>query len=300
MVGRNLLPALAANSGLEVFSPARRELDLLDRTAVSSFVRRVRPDLIIHLAGKVGGIQANINQPVEFLVENLGIGMNVVAAALENNVGKLINLGSSCMYPKDRDLLKEDDILSGDLEPTNEGYALAKINVMRLCEYACREFGVQYKTIIPCNLYGPEDDFDLLSGHLIAAAIHKLHVAKKQGAPEVVIWGDGSARREFMYVGDLVDFILLAMRRLEDLPSRINAGTGSDLTVNEYYASVSEVVGFRGKFTHDVTKSAGMQRKLLDVSLARKLGWEARTLLREGIKETYEDFLQSSAAEESM
>ena len=233
MVGRNFLahPGVAE---FEVIAPTRLELDLLSSEDVFAFVRQSSPDLVIHCAGRVGGIQANILNPVTFLTENLEIARNVILAARSADIRRLMNMGSSCMYPRDAtNPLREEQILAGELEPTNEGYALAKIVATRLCEYICREDPrLEYKTLIPTNLYGPFDKFDAITSHLIAAIILKIHDAKYAGAGAVEIWGDGTARREFLYVGDLVDCMVHAVRRFAALPSVMNVGVGEDFTID--------------------------------------------------------------------
>ena len=202
MVGKNLIEFLQTSSDYQIFSPTRKEFDLLNQNQVNLYLQNLSPDIVIHCAGLVGGIQANINKPYSFLYENIMMGANIINASSNNNIRKLINLGSSCMYPKDCNKIKEDSILSGKLEPTNEGYALAKISVGKLCQFIKKEKKLNYKTLIPCNLYGKWDNFDSEKSHMIPAAIKKIHNAKlNKSVP--VIWGDGMSRREFMYVEDL-------------------------------------------------------------------------------------------------
>jgi len=298
MVGRNLLDA-AVNRNVEIIAPSSRELNLFDAKAVFSYIRRLQPDLIVHAAGRVGGIQANIRNPVDFLIQNWDMGRNLVLAAQEAGVRRLINLGSSCMYPRDSlRALKEEDILTGPLESTNEGYALAKISVARLCEYVSRETPeLQYKTLIPCNIYGPHDKFEPTRSHLIPAVIHKLHLARIRNEEVSTIWGDGTARREFMYAGDLADAILKAVEHFDSLPMVMNVGMGLDFSVNEYYESIAEIVGYKGIFVHDLTKPVGMARKLTDVRLALSWGWHAKTSLHDGLQLTYSFYLNSGEAD---
>lgn len=290
MVG-SCLVARAKQLGLEILAPRHSELELLDGAAVESFLHKHRPDLIIHLAARVGGIQANIDNPVGFLSENLSMGLNIIQSAVRLGIPKVLNIASSCMYPKDQEVLTESMVGSGNLEPTNEGYALAKISITRLCQYICRQHGYAYKTLIPCNLYGPGDNFSLTSGHMIPSAIRKVHQAKQESQPQVSIWGDGTARREFMYVDDLVDFILLAIDRIDAIPPLVNVGLGRDFSVNEYYRFIADAVGYRGDFHHDLSKPVGMKRKLLDTSIAAEWGWKAKTSIEEGVRLTYESFL---------
>ncbi len=292
LVGHNVVERLTGT--YDVVAPARSELDLLDTDAVLSFVRLTNPDVIIHCAGIVGGIQANIREPARFLVENFELGKNVVLAAARTMVPYLINMGSSCMYPRTaHNPLQENLILKGELEPTNEGYAIAKIAVQRLCSYLEREHpGIAYKTIIPCNLYGKWDKFDPAYSHMIPAVIRKLHDAKCEGRDSVDIWGSGKARREFMYAGDLADFVFYAIEHFDAMPSIINAGLGYDYSIDEYYKAVAKVIGYSGSFTHDKSKPEGMEQKLVDISSLHTFGWKAHTSLEKGLQLTYQYFLE--------
>jgi GDP-L-fucose synthase len=293
MVGRNLLahPGIAA---WRVLAPSSRELDLRDKAAVAAYLGHHRPDAAVHLAGVVGGIQANIAEPVRFLAANAEMGLNVVQGCLAAGVGTLINVASSCMYPHALDTaLREEMVLSGPCEPTNEGYALAKILTMRLCQYVMREHpGLAYKTLIPCNLYGLWDKFDPKVSHLVAAVIHKIDSARRSGARTVEIWGDGEARREFLFAGDLADALVRALADPAALREVMNIGVGSDHTVNEYYAAAARVVGWEGRFTHDLGRPAGMRRKLLDVGRQRAWGWQARTSLVDGMRAAYRHYCE--------
>ena len=291
MVGRNLSRYLQAES-FQLHAPSRGELDLRNRPAVEAYINELRPDLIIHAAGRVGGIQANISTPYDFLIENLEIGSNVISAAVNAGIPRLLNLGSSCIYPRDRDeLLTEDLILQGPLEPTNEGYAIAKIAALRLCEHASRQNPkLSYKTLIPCNLYGPFDKFDPHHAHLIPAVINKVASAAKGGAATVEIWGDGSARREFMFVEDLCKIVATAINRWESLESVTNVGLGYDYSVLEYYEAVAGVIGWTGQFTFDTTKPVGMRRKVVDISRLQKWYSNPKTPLDQGITRTYQYF----------
>ena len=295
MVGRNLVD-LARERGLSIVAPTSRELDLRDYAAAVTYLSSVRPDVVIHAAGRVGGIQANIREPAQFLVDNFDLGRNLVLATREARIAKLINLGSSCMYPRNRQTaLREDDLLTGKLEPTNEGYAIAKIAIARLCQYISRESpGFSFKTIIPCNIYGPYDTFDPIRSHLVPAVIHKLHLAKVSRRREVEVWGDGAARREFMHAADLAEAILRAVDQFDSLPDLMNVGTGLDYSVDDYYSIAARVVGYQGAFLHDAGKPVGMARKLLDVSRARQWGWSARIGLEEGLQNTYQYYLSRS------
>jgi len=292
MVGRNLLD-LFKSTNHEVLAPSSTSVNLLDQAGTLGWLRANRPDVIIHCAGHVGGIQANIREPVAFLTRNLTIGQNLLLSAREAEVQTVLNLGSSCMYPRNSpEALREEDVLSGTLEPTNEGYALAKCVAARLCSYIRTENpALQYKTLIPCNLYGLHDKFNPKASHLVPAVIRKLHVARMTHQQEVEIWGDGTARREFMFAGDLAEAILFCLDRVEALPGDLNIGVGTDLSVREYYEIAADVIGYEGRFVFDTSRPVGMMRKLLDVSRQRDLGWAPRTALREGIRKTYEHFL---------
>jgi GDP-L-fucose synthase len=292
MVGRNLLEH-AESQNHEWLTPNSRSLDLLDQGSVHAYIGVHLPDLIVHAAGRVGGIQANMREPTRFLVENFDMGRNILLSAAKIGVPRLLNFGSTCMYPKDRqDALKEEDVLSGPLEPTNEGYALAKISVARLVEYLCREQpALQYKTMIPCNLYGPYDKFDPHWSHMIPALIHKLHQAKVNDELSVEIWGTGEARREFMYAGDLADAVFHAIRHFDAMPSLLNVGLGHDYTVNEYYRVAAKVIGYQGGFHYNPSKPTGMQRKLACVDKAVDWGWQPAHTLEQGLTRTYQYYL---------
>jgi GDP-L-fucose synthase len=295
MVGRNIAEAEAARRH-DLLSPSRRELDLFDAASTLAYIEDKRPDLIIHAAGRVGGIQANIAAPVAFLVENLDIGRNVVLGAMRAGVPRLINLGSSCIYPRAAENpLREFQILTGELEPTNEGYAIAKIATLRLCAYVNRERAdLSFKTLIPSNLFGRHDKFDLQAGHMVPAVIAKLHQAARRGDAIAEIWGDGTARREFMYAGDLADAVWRAVETFDALPDLLNIGVGYDYAINEYYETIADIVGFRGRFVHDLSKPAGMKQKLMDVSRMREWGFEPAHTLREGIRRAYDFYIETA------
>ena len=293
MVGRNVLEHPAIGE-FDVLAPRSGELDLRDFAAVQAYLRKYEPDMVIHAAGKVGGIQANMREPVGFLLDNLDMGRNIVWASRQTGVRRLLNLGSSCMYPRNHnEPLREEMVLKGELEPTNEGYALAKVVTARLCEYLMREdASYQYKTLIPCNIYGRHDKFDPAHSHLVPAIIHKVHQAKQSRQQTVEIWGDGTARREFMYAGDLADAIVRAIKEFDSLPNLMNVGLGYDYTINEYYEAVAAVMGYSGRFVHDLGKPVGMSRKLVDVGRQKAWGWQAQSQLREGIESTCEYYLK--------
>ena len=289
MVGKNVLEHPKAKEHF-FLTPSHKELNLKNFDEVNSYIKAKDPEIIIHAAGKVGGIQANIANPVDFLIDNLDMGKNIVLAAKKNNISKLLNLGSSCMYPRNAENpLKESYILKGELEPTNEGYALAKIMTAKLCEYISnKDQSKKYKTIIPCNLYGRHDKFDEQHSHMIPAVIKKIYDATIKNQNRIDIWGDGLARREFMYAGDLADFIFKAIESFEELPQNINVGLGFDYSINEYYEAIAKVIGFQGDFVHDISKPVGMKQKLIDDSLLKYFGWQHQTSLEEGIEKTVE------------
>lgn len=293
MVGRNIMENPAVSKWI-FLTPSSDELDLTDVIAVDEYLAVNKPDLVIHAAGYVGGIQANIANPVTFLEVNTSIGRNIIMGAYKAGVQSFLNLASTCMYPREaKNPLTEKMILTGELEPTNEGYALAKIIATRLCEYIQREDkSLNYKTLIPCNLYGRYDKFDPNNSHLVPSIIHKIHLAKTQKLNQVEIWGDGTARREFMYAGDLADAVLRAVGNIDSLPSLMNIGLGVDFTINEYYKVVAKVVGWKGKFIHDLTKPVGMKQKLTSISRQTKWNWKSSTSLENGVRKTYEYYLE--------
>lgn len=298
MVGKNLLNVLVEND-MEVYAPNREELNLFDNHSVEVAFKNFKPDLVIHLAGVVGGIRDNIDRPVDYLVENVEIGNNVIKSAFRADVKRFLNLGSSCIYPRDaHNPLEEESLLTGNLEPTNEGYALAKIYALKLCSYYSRQYGVEYKTIIPPNLYGPYDKFGKQRSHLIPAIIQKIDDAVSLGHSKINIWGDGLVRREFMYVMDLVSFIIRILDEVEfdKLPEVMNLGLGYDYTINEYYEEVMKAMKFDLNFEHDLTKPVGMKQKLLNISKAKHIfNWEPQYSLQEGLMLTLEHFYSNKS-----
>ncbi|WP_170000221.1 GDP-L-fucose synthase [Campylobacter sp. RM9328] len=298
MVGRNIVEFEKSKKHV-LLTPSSKDLNLLDRKLVDNYIKETKPDIVIHCAGRVGGIQANLANPVAFLAENTQIGLNIIMGSYENGVKKFINMSSSCMYPKNAiNPLKEELILKGELEPTNEGYAIAKITSTRLCEYINRENKeFQYKTIIPCNLYGRYDKFNPKDSHMLPAVIKKIYEAKVNNQNTVEIWGDGKARREFMYVEDLADFTYFALENYEKMPQNINVGLGHDYTINEYYKAIAEVIGYKGNFTHDLSKPVGMKQKLIDDAELKNFGWRYKTSLKDGIQKTYEYYLKEFLSE---
>jgi len=289
MVGRNIVECpLASNH--EILSPTIKELNLLDASSIDKYMRTNRPEMVIHAAGIVGGIQANIAQPVKFLVDNMQMGFNILMTSKTHEVKRFMNLGSSCMYPRDaQNPLSEDLILKG-------GYAIAKVASTRLCEYINREDeSFLYKTVIPCNLYGKYDKFDPEHSHMIPAVIRKIDDAKRQNKESIDIWGDGLARREFMYATDFADFIYYAIDHFETMPQNINVGLGHDYTINEYYQKIANAVGYQGSFTHDLSRPTGMQQKLIDDTKLKEFGWWHKTSLEQGVQKTYDYFVNEDS-----
>lgn len=288
MVGRNILEHPQINDH-DIYAPSSKELNLTSYDATETYVKKVRPNFIIHAAGKVGGIQANINEPVKFFHDNLEMGKNIIMSAYNNNIRNLLNIGSSCMYPRNiSSSLREDMILKGELEPTNEGYALAKIAASRLCQYINNENqNFTFKTIVPCNIFGRWDKFDPNYSHMVPAVITKIEYAKTNNKQSVTIWGDGKARREFMYAADLADCICNTITHFKSMPNIMNVGIGHDYTIDEYYRVIANVIGYTGNFIHDLDKPVGMNKKLVDVSQLTKWGWRTKTSLADGISATY-------------
>ena len=287
MVGSALVRRLAAGGYRNVVVRTRAELDLLDQRAVREFVAAERPDYVFIAAAKVGGIQANNTYRADFLYENLVIEANLIQAAHDADLDRLMFLGSSCIYPRDcAQPIREEYLLTGPLEQTNEPYAIAKIAGLKLCEAFNAQYGRRYVAVMPTNLYGPEDNYDLAGSHVLPALIRKAHEAKQAGVAELVVWGSGSPRREFLYVDDLADACVFLMER-DEAPALINIGVGSDLTIAELVELVMDVVGFEGRVVYDRSKPDGTPRKLLDVSRLAGLGWTAPTDLRSGIAAAY-------------
>jgi GDP-L-fucose synthase len=295
MVGSALIRALEAAGFSKLLKRDRSELDLGDSAAVSKFFAKENPEIVIFAAAKVGGIKANNDQPVEFLLENLRVQNSVIAAAHENGARKLLFLGSSCIYPKlAPQPIPESALLSGPLEPTNEAYAIAKIAGVRLCQAFSREYGANFVSAMPTNLYGPNDNFDLETSHVLAALLRKAYEAKKSSARELVVWGTGTPRREFLHVDDCASACLFLLEKY-DSPEIVNVGCGEDISIRELAELVCEVVGFDGELSWDKTKPDGTPRKLLDVSKLRGLGWTPTIPLRDGIAQTYDWFLKNVA-----
>lgn len=291
MVGSAIVRRLQSAGYTDVITAGRAQLDLLDQRAVHDFVQAQQPDYIFIAAAKVGGIQANNVYRAEFLYQNLVIEANLINAAHQAGVQQLMFLGSSCIYPKlAPQPLKEDYLLTGPLEPTNEPYAIAKIAGIKLCDAYNDQYGRQYISVMPTNLYGPNDNYDLNNSHVLPALIRKAHEAKQRGDAELVVWGTGTPLREFLYADDLADACVYLMEQGYSGPL-VNIGTGTDISIRELAETVVKVVGFEGRLTFDTSKPDGTPRKLMDVSRLHGLGWQAKTGLTEGIALAYEDFL---------
>src|SRR4026209_682357 len=290
LVGAALGRLLQAHGFTNLITRSRAEVDLRDERAVRDFFAEEGPEVVVLAAAKVGGIKAIMDAPVEFLIENLQIQNNVIRAAQEAGTRKLLFLGSSCIYPKFAPQpIPESALLSGPLEPTNEAYAIAKIAGIKLCQAYSREKRRKFISVMPTNLYGPNDNFDLETSHALAALLRKAHEAKTRNAKELTVWGTGEPRREFLHVDDLVAACLLLLEKY-DSPEIINIGSGEDVTIRELAKLISEVVGFDGELVWDNTKPDGTPRKLLDTTRIRALGWKPAIPLRDGIARTYEWF----------
>jgi GDP-L-fucose synthase len=293
MVGSAIHGKLVGDGFTKVIGRTRKELDLLDRAAVRAFFEKERPSIVVDAAAKVGGILANYEQPVEFLVQNLTIQNNLIEAAADFGTRKLLFLGSSCIYPKlAPQPIPESALLTGPLEPTNDAYAIAKIAGIKLCQAYAREYGKNFISGMPTNLYGPHDNYDLHNSHVLPAFIRKVHEAKKSGAKSITVWGTGTPRREFLHTGDLADACLFLLENY-DQPDLVNIGCGEDVTIRELAKTVCDVLGFDGALEFDTSKPDGTPRKLLDISKIKSLGWSPRISLREGIADAYRWFCEN-------
>jgi GDP-L-fucose synthase len=291
MVGSALFRRLQAGGYTRVLAPVRKELDLMDQAAVFAYLQAHKPDYIFIAAAKVGGIQANNTFRAEFLYQNLQIQNNLIHGAHLAGVQRLMFLGSSCIYPKlAPQPIKEEHLLTGLLEPTNEPYAIAKIAGIKMCQAYNAQYGRQYTSAMPTNLYGPNDNYDLANSHVLPALIRKAHEARLRGDTEYMVWGSGTPRREFLYVDDLADACVFLMERGYDGPL-INIGTGTDVTIRELAETVMQVVGFPGRIVYDHTKPDGTPRKLMDSAQLYGLGWRPSVGLEEGVRRAYADFL---------
>lgn len=296
MVGSALVRRLEAEN-VEILTASRAEADLREAGAVRAFLEKQKPDAIILAAAKVGGILANDTYPAEFLRDNLVIEANVIHEAHSAGIDRLVFLGSSCIYPKFAPQpISEDSLLTGPLEPTNEWYAIAKIAGIKLCQAYRRQYGRHYISVMPCNLYGPNDNFNLATSHVLPALMRKFHEAKVTGRSEVVIWGTGTPLREFLHVDDLADGTIFLLNNY-DGAEPVNCGAGSDLSIRDLAEKISRVVGFEGRLTFDTSMPDGTPRKLIDSSRLAALGWRPRISLDDGIADTYKWFVETQASE---
>jgi len=287
LVGSAIHRRLQRDGYTHVITRTSAELDLRDQAAVDAFFAAERPEVVILAAAKVGGILANDTYPAEFLHDNLRIAVNVIDAAYRTGARKLLNLGSSCIYPKlAPQPLREDALLTGPLEPTNRAYAVGKIAAIEMCDAYRRQYGADFVSAMPTNLYGPHDNYDLATSHVLPALLRKTHEAKANGSPSVTVWGSGTPRREFLHTDDLADACLFLLQHVSR-PGPINVGTGIDVTIRELAETIQDVVGYRGELVFDTSKPDGTPRKLMDVSLLASLGWKARIGLHEGIEDAY-------------
>src|SRR6266498_1713475 len=281
----------------EVLVAERRDLDLTRQEPTENYFRSMRPDMFVMAAGRVGGILANNTYPVEFLADNLAMELNCIRASHMTGVQKLLFLGSTCIYPKfAKQPMGEDQLMTGELEPTNQWYATAKIAGIKLCEAYRRQYGDDFVSVMPTNLYGPGDNYHPEHSHVVAALIRRFHEAKISNAPSVTVWGTGTPRREFLYVDDFADACVFILKNYSALQF-INIGVGEDITIAEFAQTVAEVVGFHGNITYDASKPDGMPLKLLDVSRLSAMGWKAKTSLRDGLRKAYCDFLTNAVRE---
>lgn len=293
LVGSAIVRNLQSKGYTNIITRTHKELDLTNQEAVRRFFEEEKPEYVFLAAAKVGGIHANNTYPADFIYENLMIECNVIKAAHDYNVKKLLFLGSSCIYPKMAPQpIKEEYLLSGYLEPTNEAYAIAKIAGLKMCQYFKRQYGDNFISCMPTNLYGPNDNFDLQNSHVLPALIRKFHEAKIENKPYVEVWGTGTPRREFLFVDDMADACVFLMENY-DGEETVNIGTGEDITIRELAEIIKEVVGYEGELKFDTSKPDGTPRKLLDVSKLNELGWKYKVELIDGIKKTYEWFLKN-------
>lgn len=291
LVGSSVVRLLRTEGYSHVLTPTRNELDLLNTQEVVRFFETEQPEYVILAAARAGGIKASMTYPAEFLYENLVIQNNVIWQAHRSGVKKLLFLGSSCIYPgRTPQPMKEEYLLTGPFEPTNEGYSIAKVAGLKLCEYMYSQFNERFISCMPCNLYGEGDYFDHSRGHVISSLMLRMHEAKQTNVPEVTVWGTGNARREFLYVDDLADALLFLLKSYEQ-KEFLNIGSGTDVSIKELAETIRSVVGYQGRLEFDTTKPEGVTQKLLDISRIAALGWKPRTSLSDGLVKTYAAFL---------
>ena len=294
MIGKNLLPLLKKNNK-NILAPTSKGLNLINQNSVRNYLKKNNIKTVIHLAAKVGGIQANMNNNLEFFLTNTIINLNLINECYKMKIPKFINVASTCMYPSNiNKKIKENMLFTGKLEASNEGYALSKINALKLCEYINKQnSNLSYKTLIPCNMYGYYDKFDIGNAHLVPAIINKIVEAKTQNKKNVTIWGSGNARREFLYAEDFAKIIIKVLNNFHKLPEIINIGTGKDYKIQEYYDIVREIVGWKGDWKYDLSKPEGMKRKLADTHYQKKLNLMPKTSLENGIRKTVKYYLNT-------
>ena len=298
MLGSSILELIKFRRDLDLHSPTRKNLDLLNQSQVKNYMNDFDFDIVIHCAAKVGGIADNIANPTQYILNNLIADSNLVSEALNSGVKSFLYISSSCVYPaKTTQPMQEKNLFDGKLEETNESYAIAKLSGMQLMKSVSGQYGLNYKSLILSNLYGPRDNFDLANAHLLGAAIHKIGIAKREGTESVGIWGDGTARREFTYVGDVASWIVKKLEKLPSLPQTLNLGQGKEYTILEYYQNVADVLEYQGRFEFDLNAPVGLTQKLLDSSIASsKFGWNPQTNLYDGISSSYDWWLKNAGS----
>ena len=297
MVGSALVARLRRDGYTNIIAPSSRELDLRDQGATLKFFTETPIDYVFHLAGHIGGIGASVTYPVEFLYENILIATHAIHAARVARVKKLLFLSSSCVYPREcKQPMAEEDILTGPFEPTNEGYSIAKIAAMKLCQYSNEQYGTNFLNLMPCNLYGYGDHFEPELSHVVSALIYKFHRAKQQKLPSVEIWGTGTTRRELLFIEDMVDALLHFMAKVDakDIGTFVNIGSGEDIAIRDLAHTITNLVGYQGELTFNTEKPDGMPRKLMDISRARALGWKPKVGIEEGLRLTYDWYLKNA------
>ena len=295
MLGKSLISQLKKKK-YTFLAPSSKELNLLNLSSIKKYLNNKKPNYIIHLAGFVGGIGANMNDPIKFLHSNMLMGMNLIDMAHKMKIKNFLNIGSSCIYPtKENRSMSESKLLSGDFEKTNEGYALAKLSIIKFCEYVAKSKGYNYFSLIPCNIYGPNDNFDEKTGHVVSSLIDRIYCAKKNNLKTVEIWGTGKSKREFIYVDDVSKAILKFLFNKKIIKKNLywlNIGMGSDLSIKNLYLKISKLIGYKGSFVHNLNKPDGTARKLLDIKKAKNFGWTPKVKLIDGLKKTIDWYIK--------
>lgn len=296
MVGKSLIKILKKKN-YKILSPSSKKLNLLDQNSIENFLKKNKPFYVIHLAGYIGGIGASINEPINFLQENILMGVNLIKSSYNLKIKNFLNIGSSCIYPPNKTKpLNENQLLSGTIEKTNEGYAIAKIACIKLCEYIATNYKYNYFTLIPCNIYGPHDKFDEYKGHVVGSLIKKIFLAKKNKKKSVEIWGSGKVKRELIYVDDVSSAIAKFMFNRNLINKKIfwlNIGFGKDVTINTVAKKIAKIFNFKGKFKNNLNKPDGVKSKLMNSKLSNKHGWKIRVNLNDGLKKTIDWFVKS-------